>query len=100
MINKETLIKLDPEHPFILKPNVAKWYERRERELVVVASPSLIEGYVCFSLYMMVGPDRVHRYSLVMAPGDLPYQVIGDGSKKALEERYLRKEAAQNLGIV
>ena len=96
----EKLVKLDPEHPFMMNSHVASYHERSERDLVVVVSPSLLKGTVKFSLYMMVEGTRIHRYSLIMPIGDLPYEEVGDGSKAALKERYERKEAAQNLGLL
>ena len=96
----ERLVKLDPEHPFMMKLQVASWYERNERELAVIASPSNVDGTDKLSLYQIVEGERVHRYSLIMPTSSLPYEDLGDGSKVAIMKRWENRQAAQNLGLI
>lgn len=98
--HNEKLVKLDPEHPFMMNKFVASYHERSEREFAIVASPTEMKGTAKFSLYLMIEGDRIHRYSLIMPIGDLPYADLGSGSKNALKERYERKNVAQNLGLL
>jgi hypothetical protein len=96
----ERLVKLDPEHPFMLRPQVCSWYDRSERELAVIASPSNVDGTDKLSLYLIVEGERVHRYSLIMPTSSLPYEDLGDGSKVAIMKRWENRQAAQNLGLI
>lgn len=96
----ERLVRLDPEHPFMLRPQVCSWYDRSERELVVVASPSEIQDTDKLSLYQIVEGSRIHRFTLIMPTSDLPYEDLGDGSKVAIMKRWENRQAAQNLGLI